>query len=185
MKVLVLGIGNVMFSDEGVGVHLCRMVERKYKFTSSEHTVDFIDGGTMAEHLIPIIVQYDYLIIYDCVDANDGEIGDVYFFDFEDVPESINWQGSAHEVEMLQTLTMMDMVGDRPPTRIIGIIPEVVNETTFRMTEPVIKGSKTMENVFIKHMKELGFSVEVVDKDLDIQKVANTACQREHDDISV
>ena len=184
MKVLILGIGNVMFSDEGVGVHLCHLVEQKYKFTSRDHTVDFVDGGTLAERLIPIIVEYDHLIIFDCVSANGGEIGDVYFFDFEDVPDSINWHGSAHEVEMLQTLMMMDMVGDRPPTKIIGIIPEVVEGTTLKMTESVRKNSKIMEEVLLKHMKELGFDIEVV-QELDIQDVADQACQRDHDDISV
>ena len=85
MKVLALGIGNVMFSDEGVGVHLCRYLEKKYNFTSSKHTINFIDGGTLAQQLIPIIASFDYLIVFDCVDANDAEIGDVYFFDFNDV----------------------------------------------------------------------------------------------------
>lgn len=79
MKVLILGIGNVMFSDEGVGAHLCHLVEQKYKFASSEHTVDFVDGGTLAEQLIPIIVQYDQVILFDCIEANDGDVGDVYF----------------------------------------------------------------------------------------------------------
>ncbi len=175
MKILVLGIGNVMFSDEGVGVHLCHYIEKKYEFSSSEHSIDFVDGGTLAERLIPIIAEYDYLIIFDCVDANDGEIGDIYFFDFENIPESISFQGSAHEVEMLQTLNMMDMVGDRPPTKIIGIIPEVVNDTTLCLTKKVISGSLIMEKVFLKHIKELGLSYKIV-KNIDIQSVASKAC---------
>ncbi|WP_263832774.1 HyaD/HybD family hydrogenase maturation endopeptidase [Sulfurospirillum oryzae] len=175
MKVLILGIGNVMFSDEGVGVHLCRLVEQKYAFSSSEHTLTFIDGGTLAERLIPIIVEYDYLIVLDCVDANDGEIGDVYFFDFENVPNSITWQGSVHEVEMLQTLSMMDLVGDRPPTKIVGIIPEVIEDTTLQMTDAVVKGSSVMESVLLKHLVELGFSYQQI-SDIDIQSVANTSC---------
>ena len=175
MKVLVLGIGNVMFSDEGVGVHLCRLVEKKYAFSSSKHTITFIDGGTLAEQLIPIIVEYDYLIVLDCVDANDGEIGDVYFFDFENVPNSISFQGSAHEVEMLQTLTMMDMVGDRPPTKIIGIIPEVVADTTLKMTQAVLKGSIVMEKTLIKHLSEMGFTCKQI-SDVDIQTVADQSC---------
>ncbi len=175
MKVLVLGIGNVMFSDEGIGVHLCHLIEEKYKFNSKEHSIDFIDGGTLAERLIPIISQYDYLIVFDCVDANDGEIGDVYFFDFENVPDSISFQGSAHEVEMLQTLNMMDMIGDRPPTKIVGIIPKVVNETTLSLTDDVKKGSELMEKIFLKHIKELGFEYKIK-KDLDVQSVANRAC---------
>lgn len=77
---------------------------------------------------------------------------------------------------MLQTLMMMDMVGDRPTTKIVGIIPERVEGTTLQMTEAVRKGSKVMEQVLVKHMKELGFSVEIV-KELDIQEIANIACQ--------
>lgn len=178
MKVLVLGIGNVMFSDEGVGVHLCRLVEQKYAFSSSQHSLTFIDGGTLAERLIPIIVEYDYLIVLDCVDANDGKIGDVYFFDFEDVPNSISWQGSVHEVEMLQTLSMMDMVGDRPPTKVVGIIPEVVDITTLQMTPAVLEGSKVMEKVLLNHLIELGFEYTQMN-DLDIQSVADLSCKEE------
>ncbi len=178
MKVLILGIGNVMFSDEGVGVHLCRLVEQKYAFSSSEHSITFVDGGTLAERLIPIIVEYDYLIVLDCVDASDGQIGDVYFFDFENVPNSISFQGSAHEVEMLQTLTMMDMVGDRPPTKIIGVIPEVVADTTLKMTPAVLKGSLVMEKTLIKHLSELGFTCNQI-SDIDIQSVADQSCVEE------
>jgi len=175
LKVLILGIGNVMFSDEGVGVHLCRLVEQKYAFSSDEHTITFVDGGTLAERLIPIIAEYDYVVVLDCVDTTDGEIGDVYFFDFENVPNTITWQGSVHEVEMLQTLTMMDMVGDRPPTKIIGIIPEVIEDTTLELTDAVIKGSSIMENILLKHLSELGFTYQQL-SDIDIQSVANTSC---------
>ncbi|MDD3344478.1 MAG: HyaD/HybD family hydrogenase maturation endopeptidase [Sulfurospirillaceae bacterium] len=178
MKVLVLGIGNVMFSDEGVGVHLCRLMEHNYAFSSQEHTITFMDGGTLAERLIPIIVEYDHLVVLDCVDANDGEIGDVYFFDFENVPNTISWQGSVHEVEMLQTLNMMDMVGDRPPTKIIGIIPEVVDDTTLKMTPAVLKGSVVMEKILLKHLGELGFCYEQIG-DLDIQTIADLSCKEE------
>ena len=180
MKILALGIGNIVCADEGVGVHLCRMIEKNYKFTSSEHTIDFVDGGTLAQILIPIIAKYEYMIMFDCVDASDGEIGDVYFFDFENVPNSISWQGSAHEVEMLQTLVMMDMVGDRPKTKIIGIIPEVISDTTLKMSKPVIDGSATMLKAFLKHMDELNIQYEKI-ANYDIQEIANNSCEREKD----
>ena len=178
MNILALGIGNVVCADEGVGVHLCRTIEKNYKFTSKEHTLTFVDGGTLAERLIPIIVEYDYVIIFDCVSADEGEIGDVYFFDFDNVPNAINWSGSAHEVEMLQTLMMMDMVGDRPTTKIVGIIPEVISDTTLYMSKPVIEGSVTMEKTFINHLDELGFECEKIN-DFDIQDVAQSACERD------
>ncbi len=175
MKILVLGIGNIVCADEGVGVHLCRTIEENYKFGSDGHTLDFIDGGTLAERLIPYIVEYDYMIVLDCVSVDGGKIGDVYFFDFDDVPDCISWQGSAHEVEMLQTLTMMDMVGDRPTTKIIGVIPEIISKTTLEMSQPVIDASFLMEKIFLKHVGELGFTYEKI-SNLHIQDVANSVC---------
>ena len=175
MKVLILGIGNILFGDEGVGPHLANLIEEKYSFSSTEHEVDVIDGGTLAQRLIPIITEYDRVVIIDCVKVAEGDIGDVYSFNFDDMPEYITWDGSAHEVEMLQTLNMMVMIGDRPPTKIVGIIPKVVNETTLSLTDAVKKGSELMEKIFPKHIKELGFEYKIK-KDLDIQSVADKAC---------
>ena len=65
MRVLILGIGNVMFADEGVGVHFVKMIENNFKFTSDEHSLKFIDGGTLANYLTPIMADSDYLIVVD------------------------------------------------------------------------------------------------------------------------
>ena len=172
MKILVLGIGNILFGDEGIGVHLANYIDEKYEFKN--HQVDIVDGGTLAQRLIPIITDgYDKVFIFDCVDVDEAEIGDVYFFDFTDVPECVSWQGSAHEVEMLQTLQMIEMMGDLPETKIIGVVPYVIGEdTTFHITEPVRKAAKLMEKLLIDNLKKLGVEVKVKNENLDIQEVA-------------
>jgi len=172
LRILILGIGNILFGDEGVGPHLANLIEEKYSFSSNEHSIDIIDGGTLAQRLIPIITEYDRVIIIDCVNVDDGEIGDVYCFEFSDMPEHIKWDGSAHEVEMLQTLQMIEMMGDLPPVKIIGVIPYVIGEnSTFSMTEEVIKASLTMEKVIIDYLKSLNIEV-AMKKDLWITDVA-------------
>ncbi|HSR74305.1 MAG TPA: HyaD/HybD family hydrogenase maturation endopeptidase, partial [Sulfurovum sp.] len=110
MKILVLGIGNLLFGDEGIGVHFVNYIGKNYSF-EGEHEIELVDGGTLAQRLIPIMVEYDHLIIIDTINAPGVKAGEVYFFDFDAVPEAVNWQGSAHEVEMLQTLNMMDLSG--------------------------------------------------------------------------
>ena len=173
MKILVLGIGNILFGDEGIGVHLSYYLKEKYDFKSEEHTVDIIDGGTLAQILIPIITDYDRVIIIDCVDVDDANIGDVYFFDFDKVPDFITWEGSAHEVEMLQTLQMIEMMGDLPPTKIVGVIPYVIGEnSTFSMTKEVIKASELMERTIVKHLEDFDIEIVVKDENVNIQKIA-------------
>jgi hydrogenase maturation protease len=179
LKILILGIGNVLFGDEGIGVHLANYLDEKYNFSSDEHTVALIDGGTLAQILIPIITDYDRVVLIDCVNVKDGNIGDVYSFDFDAVPEYITWEGSAHEVEMLQTLQMIDMLGDLPPVKIVGVIPYVIGEdTTFTITDEVLNASKTMEDSILKYIKEFDIEVSVKNPEAVLQEVARTSYLR-------
>ncbi|WP_295739390.1 HyaD/HybD family hydrogenase maturation endopeptidase [uncultured Helicobacter sp.] len=172
MKILVLGIGNILFGDEGIGVHLSNLLKLNYRF-SGENEVDFVDGGTLASMLIPLITSYDKVLILDCVSVKDAKIGDVYYFDFDNVPQIITWAGSAHEVEMLQTLRMTAIYGDLPPVKIIGIIPEVIGEdTAFTLSSAVKNGAKTMEQLALNFLAENGITAHKKD-DRDLQEVAN------------
>ena len=169
MKILILGIGNILFGDEGIGVHLANLLDEKYNFISEDHSVDILDGGTLAQRLIPIITEYDRVLIIDCVNTDDGEVGDVYSFDFSKVPDYITWNGSAHEVEMLQTLQMIEMMGDLPPVKIVGVIPFVIGEdSTFKMTDEVVEASRTMERAIIDYIKAFNIEVEIKDSNLTI-----------------
>ncbi|WP_456381272.1 HyaD/HybD family hydrogenase maturation endopeptidase [Hydrogenimonas sp.] len=161
MKILILGIGNILFGDEGIGPHMVHYLEKKYRFESEEHSVDLVDGGTLAQRLIPIIADYDHVIVIDCVSTEDGRVGDVYMFDFDDMPACVTWQGSAHEVEMLQTLQMIEMMGDLPPVKIVGVVPYVIGEdSTFSLTDEVIEASIIMEKGILDHLATLGIRAE-------------------------
>jgi len=155
MKILLLGIGNLLFGDEGIGVHFINYMGTKYQF-NGEHSIDLVDGGTLAQRLIPIIVEYDRLIIVDTINAPGVKAGEVYFFDFEAVPNVVDWQGSAHEVEMLQTLNMMDLAGDRPPTMIMGVVPTVIEATEFSLSKGVADAVPLMESTLLDYLKILG-----------------------------
>ncbi len=169
MKILVLGIGNLLFGDEGIGVHFINYMDEKYRF-DGEHQIDIVDGGTLAQRLIPIIVEYDHLIIIDTINAPGVEAGEVYFFDFDAVPDAVDWQGSAHEVEMLQTLNMMDLVGDRPQTMIMGVVPTVIEATEFSLSEGVAAAVPLMENTLVRYLNDLG--IETVKKaEVDMQDI--------------
>jgi len=169
VKILVLGIGNLLFGDEGIGVHFINYMGEKYRF-SGEPELDLVDGGTLAQRLIPIIVEYDRLIIIDTINAPGVKAGEVYFFDFDAVPDAVDWQGSAHEVEMLQTLNMMDLVGDRPQTMIMGVVPTVIEATEFSLSEGVAAAVPVMEKTLVDYLNTLG--IEAVKRaEVDMQAI--------------
>lgn len=199
MRVLVLGIGNVMFGDEGVGVHFVKMMERNYKFSpkigakfdsdlnlgdkfdtsnlsgdlalsdGSKFNADganlelkFIDGGTLAMALTPVIAWADVLMVADCISAEGSETGDVYFFGYEQMPPAVSWNGSAHEVEMLETLRLMELAGDLPWTKILGIVPKRIEPMSFELSTQAIKGVNLMEKTLLNELSRLGFSYEKI-----------------------
>ena len=169
MKILVLGIGNLLFGDEGIGVHFINYMGEKYRF-DSEHQLDLVDGGTLAQRLIPIIVEYDKLIIIDTINAPGVKAGEVYFFDFDAVPDAVDWQGSAHEVEMLQTLNMMDLVGDRPQTMIMGVVPTVIEATEFSLSKGVADAVPLMEKTLVEYLNTLGVK-SIKKSEVDMQSI--------------
>lgn len=199
MRVLVLGIGNVMFGDEGVGVHFVKMMERNYKFSpkirakfdsisnlndkfdtsnlsgdiarrdGSKFNADganlelkFIDGGTLAMALTPVIAWADVLIVADCISAEGGETGDVYFFGYEQMPPAVSWNGSAHEVEMLETLRLMELAGDLPRTKILGIVPKRIEPMSFELSAQAQEGANLMEKTLLNELSRLGFCYEKI-----------------------
>ncbi|MCG9696462.1 HyaD/HybD family hydrogenase maturation endopeptidase [Shewanella sp. Isolate11] len=170
MKILLLGIGNVLYADEGIGVHFVNYLQANYQFHHPSHQLDVMDGGTLAQGLIPIICQYDYLLVVDTVNANGVGPGEVYFFDFDKAPSEIDWQGSAHEVEMLQTLTMMEMVGDRPKTYVLGCTPTVLEPMTLGLTPLVAAAVPLMEKTILNHLISLGFTMTRV-ADMTIEQL--------------
>ena len=179
MNILILGIGNILFQDEGIGAHFIHYLDEKYEFISQENSVSLVDGGTLAQRLIPEIIKYDEVLIIDCIDAINSKAGDVFFFDFKKVPSNINWQGSAHEVEMLQTLNMIDMNKDLPTTHILGVIPKrVADDTTFELSSEIIEASKTMEKVVVDYLTKHQITVKEM-KDIDIKEIALVSFKRD------
>lgn len=177
MRVGVVGIGNVMFGDEGVGVHLAMAMAESYEFVHESASVEFIDGGTLAIALTPILASFDRLIVIDCIEAADGSAGDVYFFDYAKMPLNVRWDGSAHEVEMLQTLQLLELAGDLPTTHIIGIVPTRVEPMSFSISKPVRQGALLAKDALLKHLKDLGFSAKKR-TDLGVQDMADRYLQK-------
>lgn len=169
MRFLVLGIGNILFADEGFGVHFINFIKSNFAFSHKSHLLDFIDGGTLAMQLCHVMANYDEMIVVDCLQADGGKVGDVYFFPYDAMPKSIDYSGSAHEVEMLQTLQYMELAGDLPKTHILGIIPKRIKPMSFELSNEVIKGLLPMQEALFGYLRDQGFVItKIASKDINM-----------------
>ncbi len=152
--------------------------------SNSADQISFIDGGTLAGFLMPTMAEFDEILLVDCIDAEGAKGGEVYFFDYDAMPKQISWSGSAHEVEMLQTLQMMDLCGDLPHVKIIAVVPRRIEEASFKLSSVILESSKTMEKTALKYLSDLGFAHEKI-ADLSAQDIADRFAKRGRDDSSI
>ena len=152
--------------------------------SNSSDQIRFIDGGTLASFLMPTMAEFDEILLVDCIDADGAKGGEVYFFDYDAMPKQISWSGSAHEVEMLQTLQMMDLCGDLPHVKILAVVPRRIEEASFKLSSVILESSKTMEKTALKYLSDLGFAHEKI-ADLSAQDIADRFAKRGRDDSSI
>ena len=123
-KIVILGMGNLLLKDEGIGVHIARALEG----TPSPSNVDLevIDGGTLPD--APLAFEgVDRLIVVDAVKTG-GEPGAIYRFRPEDVETDGKVLTSLHQISLLENLWLMEQFGQRPKdVVIIGVEPEDMN----------------------------------------------------------
>ncbi|MCJ2165799.1 MULTISPECIES: HyaD/HybD family hydrogenase maturation endopeptidase [unclassified Pseudodesulfovibrio] len=119
-RILILGVGNILFTDEGFGVRVAEELEQKYKFSEN---VTVLDGGTLGLKLMGPIMESDYLIIVDIV-LNDSKPGEVFRLLGEDLNKACAFKNSMHQTDLLDTLAQCSIIGSVPDTVILyGIEP--------------------------------------------------------------
>lgn len=119
-KILVLGVGNLILSDEGVGVHLVRRLQQE----SLPPTVEIQDGGTQGLELLGYMDNVSKLIIVDCIKAG-AEPGSIFRFE----PDAVDvipkqYKISFHDLGIYDFLRLASAMDVLPPTIIFGIEPE-------------------------------------------------------------
>ncbi|MHC1702165.1 MAG: HyaD/HybD family hydrogenase maturation endopeptidase [Humidesulfovibrio sp.] len=118
-RILVLGVGNILFTDEGIGVSAVDEMARIYDVPDN---VTLMDGGTLGTRLMDPIMNCDLLIVVDAV-LGDGPAGSVYRLTGEDLRKSLAFKDSMHQTDLVDTLIMCEIVGNRPEAVIIGMEP--------------------------------------------------------------
>jgi hydrogenase maturation protease len=122
MSTLVLGIGNTLLSDEGVGVAAMQEVARRLAGRSD---VECIDGGTLSFSLAGPIAAHDALIVIDAAElgAPPGAVR-VFVGPEMDAFLGANRKRSVHEVSLLDLMAVAELEGLLPARRaLIGIQP--------------------------------------------------------------
>ena len=150
-RILVLGLGNILMQDEGVGVRVVESLQRRYTFSAN---VKLMDGGALGLRLMNPILDTDHLIVVDAVRTGSPP-GTVHRFSVEELRTNVKEKQSIHQLDFLETIQYVKMIGSLPRAVIIGVEPAGMNLWEISLTETV--GSKLGE-VIDQVLEEVGKS---------------------------
>lgn len=151
MPVVVLGVGNVLEEDDGIGIYACAYLNANYTFTPE---IEVINGGVEGINLLNLFLENDRIIILDTINLDD-EAGSIYNIpSYELSGYGLN-SGGAHEVGVMQCLDMIELMGHPlPESNVIGIIPKSI---TFHMglSDELSEQFNVYINTVINYLKTL------------------------------
>ena len=132
--VLVLGIGNVLWADEGFGVRAVEALHQRWEMPAN---VSVVDGGTQGVYLLDHVCSAERVVVLDAIDFGFAP-GTLHVFRDGEVPEGSATAMSLHQATF-QELLSLARVSDRFPARItlIGVQPAVLDDLGGSLSAPV------------------------------------------------
>ncbi|WP_035238783.1 HyaD/HybD family hydrogenase maturation endopeptidase [Desulfobacter vibrioformis] len=148
---MVLGVGNILYSDDGFGIKVVEQLEKNYVFP--DH-VTIVDGGVLGINLLGVISHARKLIVVDTI-LNKSNPGDLHRIEGDEIPNRILGKNSMHQVDLLEALTLCRLMGNIPDTVILGVEPENIETLNPGLTPLIAAQVEPMVQLVLQELRNL------------------------------
>jgi hydrogenase maturation protease len=152
LKIAVFGIGNILLSDDGVGVHAVNKLGSEFQFSGN---VELIDGGTKGLDLLPLFENRDRVLIIDAANFN-KEPGTIDTVEGDNIPSFLSQKLSVHQIGLPDMLFAAKLMEIMPSEMcLIGIQP-LSMETSAEMSELINGKMGALIGSVLEKLKDWG-----------------------------
>lgn len=154
-SIVVLGVGNILLTDEGLGVHVVEDLKANYNFTPQ---ISLIDGGTMGMELLTYMRGMKKILLVDAVNGGEAP-GTIYEFPHRELEQYFTDHISVHEVGM-QDILRIRAIQENPleDAIVIGVEPESL-EVGFEPSEPVQRALPEVKDRVLRVLRDWGVQI--------------------------
>lgn len=148
MNTLLLGVGNLLLSDEGVGVRTIEALEQRFSFPDG---VVLQDGGTSGMELLEVMASRDLIVVVDAVQS-ESEAGSLFILEDNDVPAYFTERLSPHQLGLADVLMALQMT-DEFPRKLVLLGIEPASLAPGMTLSPVV--TRAMESAIVQVIRIL------------------------------
>lgn len=157
--VLVLGMGNLLLEDEGLGVRALESLQRRYEIPRG---VELLDGGTTGMGLLDDISGREHLIVLDAVQTGDPP-GTLVRLAGDDVPVYFSMRISPHQLGLSDVLATLELSGEKPAEVVVlGMVPQSL-EMKLELSDRVRGRLDGLVEMAVQELEVLGYDLAVAD----------------------
>jgi hydrogenase maturation protease len=151
-RILVMGVGNPLMRDEGVGPRVVELLRAGYEFPEN---VEVVDAGTMGFMILDVLRGFDRLIIVDALDGTDEPPGTVMLLTPDDfAPNQV--MHSLHDTRLVDVLQAAELIDIRPETIAVGVQIESIQEWVLELSPAVEAALPTAAAAVLEQLHERG-----------------------------
>jgi len=154
LNVLVLGLGNILLSDEGVGVRAIEELQHRYDCSD---VVEIVDGGTVGFELLPYFDERSHVLIVDAVKA-DNKPGTIVRID--DPPAYFRARTSPHQIGLADVMGLAVITDNLPDNiALFGIEPKQLS-TGLTLSSEVAQNLSRLVDMVVAELEAIGVNVQ-------------------------
>ena len=151
---LVLGMGNVLLEDEGLGVHALKVLQKRYRLPQE---VECLDGGTSGMALLEDIGGRGHLLVLDAVQTGDPP-GTLVKMRGDDVPVYFGLKITPHQLGLSDVLANLLLTGEQPGSvSVLGLVPQSM-EMSLQPSSLIAAGLDGLVEAAVKELSSMGYT---------------------------
>jgi len=169
-KIAVVGAGNVLFLDEGVGIYAQKYLEENFEF---DKDITIVDGGVLGFKLMTYYQDYDKVLILDTITMHNEEAGAIYSIPAEELLGLGSYKQNAHEVEIVEMLEICSLLDKMAEVQIVGIVPQNIIDVKTNLTPRLKANFDNFIKVALDELEKMGVRAIPKKRQKSLEEIIN------------
>lgn len=160
MKILVLGIGNLILQDEGLGIQAIQQLQAQFEIPPE---IEILDGGTSGMELLTPISDAEQIIILDAVKTG-KPAGTIIRLDNEEIPTFFRTKVSPHQIGLADVLAAATLTDSMPRNLVLFGVEPLEIDLGMELSAPVAEQIPCLVQMIVDELKEMGIILQLKGK---------------------
>ncbi len=167
-RVALIGSGNAFFKDEGIGLYGAKYLKENYSFLPE---VEIVDGGTLGFKLMPLLQEFDDVIIINTASDESKNIGDITVKTSDEFLDGTLIKKTANEVEIAEMLQICSLTESMAETTVVSIAPKDIISVEVGLTQELQDAWHNYIEITLAQLQKVGVEVVKKEKEFTLEMI--------------